>query len=109
MSTKVILNTISDEVFAAVIDGVATSKERRFVYMATKDNDELKQMFNELLYAKMFEKEIETDFQTRYAGRTFELGFEPEKPDQSTLFNDISLSVNNFTIDLDHLGKDIER
>ncbi|MDR1633300.1 MAG: hypothetical protein LBR97_10615 [Dysgonamonadaceae bacterium] len=90
-------NTIEDEMFAAVIDGVATNEERRLIYNAIEGSEELRQKFNECMYAKQFEEEIENDFQVRYAGQTLEL--ESEQQEQTTLFNDIFLSVNKLMID----------
>ena len=99
---------ISEEVFASVIDGVATAEERRLVYKAIENDNELKQKFNECMYAKAFEEEIENDFQTRYAGQSFELELgseKSEKLEQKTLFNDIFLSIDNLKFDSDNLKK----
>ncbi|MDR0371737.1 MAG: hypothetical protein LBH80_07815 [Prevotellaceae bacterium] len=109
MSTNSTPNTIPDELFAAVIDGVATNEEHRLVYTATQGDDEQRQIFNNLIYMKTFEVEIETDFQTRYAGQTVELDTESEKPAQTTLFNRIFLSGNKSTIDSDNPEKNRER
>ena len=103
---------IPEEIFASVIDGVATAEERRLVYKAIENDNELKEKFNECMYVKVFEKEIEDDFQTRYAGQSFELELEPEqteKPEQKSLFNNIFLSIDNLTIDSDSLKKNLKQ
>jgi len=100
---------ISEEVFASVIDGTATAEERRLVYDAIENDNELKQKFNECMYTKVFENEIENDFHTRYTGQSFELELEPNKPEQTTLFNNIFLSIDNLTVDSDNLKKNLKQ
>jgi len=38
-------------------------------------------------------------------GKSFELELEPNKPEQTTLFNNIFLSIDNLTVDSDNLKK----
>jgi hypothetical protein len=58
---------ITDEMFAAVIDGVATPEERRLVYKAIEGDQELREDFNSCIYLKVFAEEIENDFKSRHA------------------------------------------
>ena len=87
---------VLDEMFASVIDGVATQEERRLVYEIIEKDDELKQAFMDCMYLKVFEEEIEADFQKRYADQIFELNQSAEIPAQSGIFKGVQLSVNNF-------------
>ncbi|MDR3260959.1 MAG: hypothetical protein LBT78_03905 [Tannerella sp.] len=60
-------NIITDEMFAAVIDGVATPEERRLIYKAIEGDPELREAFNSCIYIKVFEEEIENDFKMCHA------------------------------------------
>jgi hypothetical protein len=88
-------NMISDEMFADVIDGVATREVRRLVYKAIEGDEELRQAFNHCMYLKVFEEEIENDFRARHSDIILELKPVDEMPDDATILNQIRLSVNN--------------
>ncbi|MDR3142276.1 MAG: hypothetical protein LBU37_11220 [Tannerellaceae bacterium] len=81
--------------FADVIDGVATHEERRLVYDAIEEDDELRQAFNDCMYLKVFKEEIGTDFQKYYTGQTFGLKPSVEMSGLSGIYRGIQLSVNN--------------
>ena len=49
-------NMISEEMIASVVDGVATRKIRRLVYEAIESDEELRQLFNDYMYMKVFEE-----------------------------------------------------
>ncbi|MDR1182915.1 MAG: hypothetical protein LBL13_13155 [Bacteroidales bacterium] len=93
-------NIISDKMFTNVIDGVATHEERRLVYDAIEEDDELRQAFNDCMYLKVFREEIETDFRKYYTGQTFGLKPSVEISKLSGIYQKIQLSVNNLEDDL---------
>jgi hypothetical protein len=91
---------ISEEMFAAVIDGAATREERRLVYKAIEGDDELRQTFNDCMYLKVFEDEIESDFKARHAGAMPELEPAAETQDSAaSMYNRIRLSINDLVSD----------
>jgi tellurite resistance protein len=90
-------NIITDEMLAAVIDGVATPEERRLVYKVIEGDEELREAFNHCMYGKVFEEEIERDFNARYADVVIELAPVVETQSNighSTILNMINLSGN---------------
>jgi hypothetical protein len=86
---------ISDEMFAAVIDGAATPEERRLVYNAIEGDEKLRQAFNDSIYLKIFGEEIEADFNARHPDAANELSMAIETTDvTATVFNGVgSLSM----------------
>jgi hypothetical protein len=86
---------ISDEMFAAVIDGAATPEVRRLVYKAIEGDEKLRQAFNDCIYLKIFEEEIEADFNARHPDAANELGMAIKATDVTdTVFNGVgSLSM----------------
>jgi hypothetical protein len=88
-------NTISDEMFSGVIDRTATPEERRLVYDAIEKDPELREAFNDQIYLKVFEEEIEADFRERHPDQTFVSTPPVGMPESSGKFYKVQLSVNN--------------